>query len=145
MRRFDWETRLRAAADARLHKPFEWGDNDCFALARDVGVAVAGVDFLDAYAETMTAGDFARSDQSEADAVIRRVGFGGLYEWIDAHFDSKDVLFATDGDIVGADNGAGDALGVFLGSAGCFITAQGRPLCLSRHRLKRAWATETAR
>lgn len=143
MRLPDWEARLAAVTDDRLYRPFEWGVNDCLMLARDVCRAITGKDPMESYLGVITADDLAYSTEKEAIATLTKAGHDGLFAAAAAHFYEKEpAMFASDGDIVGADAGCGETLGVFLGGAGRFITGKSRPMAVPRHQLLHVWATE---
>jgi hypothetical protein len=62
----DWQLRMAALVEDRLHAPFVWGARDCCLWAADVVHAVTGVDFGAPYRGTY-------STQAEAAAIFRAV------------------------------------------------------------------------
>ncbi len=62
----DWQTRLAALVESRLHQPFQWGARDCCLWAADVVHAVTGTDFGAQYRGTY-------ATEAEAGALFVRL------------------------------------------------------------------------
>lgn len=100
----DWQARMRALIADRLHRPFEWGVNDCALFAADAVVAMTGFD---------PAADLRGLPERQALRVIRK--HGGLYELAcSALGPARSVMLP--GDILLVDNAGRDVLAVFNGN-----------------------------
>ena len=105
----DWQIRLAALVEDRLHQPFAWGARDCCLWAADAVHAITGVDFGAAYRG-------AYSTPESAAKVFRQVR--GLERLCDGLLGDRVLpILAQPGDVGLVSEPLGDALCVHVGGA----------------------------
>lgn len=118
MKRFDnWPSLLSAYIDARRSVPFAWGSNDCCLFAADWVLLSTGRDIAQEW----------RGKYASAYKAQRFLKAGGGIEKLVERAGGERILsgLAQRGDLVAQDCGDGVALGVCIGSAAAFVSAEG--------------------
>lgn len=106
-RYLDWQSRMAAVVQARLHVPFAWGTNDCAMFAADVVQAITGTDLAAEYRGYSTEGGAAK-------ILKRSGGLEGLAT--KALGEPCAALTARPGDVGLVVNAGRDCLGVCTGA-----------------------------
>jgi cell wall-associated NlpC family hydrolase len=105
MRYRDWPERLVTLIEARRHRPFVWGENDCALFAADAVVAISGVDLAAAHRGTYS---------DEAGAVAAVAAAGGMRGLVE-RLSEKRAGLAQRGDVVIADLEGRETFGIVVG------------------------------
>ena len=113
----NWPKLLAAFIDERREVPFAWGKADCCLFAADWVLVSTGRDIAQEW----------RGKYATAYAAQRFLKAGGGIENLVERAGGERVAtgLAQRGDLVAQDCGDGVALGVCIGSAAAFVTAEG--------------------
>jgi hypothetical protein len=121
MRFPNWPDLLAGFIEARRSRPFQWGANDCCLFAADWVLKASGLDPAAPLRGTY-------STAFGAAKVLReRGGVRGLIRAYGEPLGMQPIgaVYAQRGDIVIADTGNGEALGVSLGDVAAFVARDG--------------------
>lgn len=104
-----WRSRLSACVEGALHRPFEWGRQDCALFAADVVQAMTGVDPAREWRGRY-------STRIGAARILRKIiGANGETGLAGKYFPEIAPVLAADGDVAVVDQDGRRVLGVILG------------------------------
>lgn len=133
MRLHDWQLRLEALIDERLHRRFFYGQHDCCMWACDVVLAVTGRDPV---------ADLRGTYATEEDAAAVMAAGGGLAEMACARFGPEvPPMAAAAGDVGLLETPEGPALVACAGMTWLAATAFG-VVNVPLEQVTRAWRCE---
>lgn len=119
MRYPDWPSRLSSALAFAGRRGFAWGTQDCCLFACDVAKAITGVDYGASFRGRY-------SDQRGAVKALQEFGAGSLRDTVTAIMGPEIPLArACRGDMVMANQGHGNMLGICVGESVAFLTDRG--------------------
>ena len=105
----DWQTRLTAALMAKRYTP-----GNCAEFAADMCLAMTGVDHAAPFRGRY-------STIKGGYRVLRKAGYADHVDFVQRNFTEKLVIDLVPGDLVVLDGDDGLTVGVFQGSAGCYV------------------------
>jgi hypothetical protein len=117
----NWSDLLLAFVESRQNRPFQWGVNDCCLFASDWVLKASDVDlaasFRGSYSSALGASRLLRN-HGGVRGLIRELGESQGMQPISSAYVQR-------GDLVVADTGYGEAIGISLGNVAAFVARDG--------------------